>query len=184
MPSYEITSQLVNLPYLSDYDIDENLNGQINSQYYAIEELGSLEAADKDFSLLHILLHIRSLPLHFDELLGLLSNIDIDFKVIGLSEIKLPKDVPIRLKTDIPGYKFHHTSSNSASGGVGIYVKSNLTVDKRDDLSYCDNEFETIWIEIDNPKAKNILCCCAYRHPNTDTARFSEHFQEKLSKIV
>ena len=180
MPSYEITSQLINLPNLSDYDIDENVNCQINSQYYAIEELGSLEAADKDFSLLHI--NIHRLPLHLDELLGLLSNIDIDFKVIGLSEIKLPKHIIVFVLTLIfldtnPSY------SNSASGGVGIYVRSNLTVDKRDDLSFCDNEFETIWIEIDNPKAKNILCCCAYRHPNTDTARFSDHLQEKLSKI-
>ena len=181
MPSYEITSELINLPNLSDYDIDENLIGHINSQYCAIDELGTLEASDKDFSLLHM--NIRSLPLHHDELLGLLSNIDIDFKVIGLSEIKIPKDVSIRFNIDIPGYKFHHTSSNSASGGVGIYVKSNLTVNKRDDLSFCDNEFETIWIEIDNPKAKNILSCCAYRHPNTDTTKFSDHLQEKLSKI-
>ena len=66
---------------------------------------------------------------------------------------------------------------------MGIYVKTNLTVNKRDDLTYCDNEFETIWIEIDNPKAKNILCCCAYCHPRTDTARLSDHLQEKLSKI-
>ena len=149
MPSYEITSLLDNLHNLSDYDIDENLNGHINSQYCAIEELGSLEASDKEFSLLQI--NLCSLPLHHDELFGLLSIIDIDFEVIGLCEMKLPKDIPIRLNTNIPGYKFHHISSNSASGGVGIYVKSNLTFNKRDDLTYCDNDFETIWIEIDNP---------------------------------
>ena len=63
----------------------------------------------------------------------------------------------MHLNTNIPGNKFHHTSSNSATGGVGVYVKSNLTVDNRDDLSFCDNEFETIWSGIDNPKAKIIF---------------------------
>ena len=54
LPSYEITSELINLPNFFDYDIDENLIGHINSQYCAIEECGSLEASDKDFSLLHM----------------------------------------------------------------------------------------------------------------------------------
>ena len=40
---------------------------------------------------------------------------------------------------------------------LGIYVKSNLTVDNREDLSFCDNEFETILSGIDNPKAKIIF---------------------------
>ena len=128
-------------------------------------------------------MNIRSLPLHCDDLISLLSNVNIEFKVIGLSEVKISKDAFVRPNIDIPGYKFYYTSSNSCAGGVGIYVKSNMTVNKRDDLSCCENDFESIWIEIINPKAKNILCCCVYRHPNTDITRFIDYFQDKLSII-
>ena len=75
-------------------------------------------------------MNIRRLLRHYDELLGLLSNVNVDFKVIGPSEIKLSKDVPVRSNIDIPGYKFHYTCSNSSVGGLGIYVKCNMTVNK------------------------------------------------------
>ena len=64
-----------------------------------------------------------------------------------------------------------------------VYVKSDLKANKRDDLSFTNNDFETIWIEIDNSKAKNILCCCAYRHPSSDISKFSDYFQETFSKL-
>ena len=53
--------------------------------------------------------------------------------------------------------KFHHTPSNSAAGGVGIYVKSDLKTNKRDDLSITNNDFETIWIEIDKTQRQKIF---------------------------
>ena len=67
---------------------------------------------------------------------------------------------------------------------VGIYVKSNLIANKRDDLCINDEDFETVWIEIENPKAKNILCCCAYRHPNSDISKFNDYFQMTLSNLA
>ena len=100
-PSLEITSQLRNLPNLSDYDIDENLRVHINSQYYKVEDLSSLEASKNEFSIFHM--NIRSLPLHCDELISLLSNVSIEFKVSGLSEIKLSKGAFVRPNIDIPG---------------------------------------------------------------------------------
>ena len=145
-PSLEITSQLRNLPNLSDYDIDKTLSVHINSQYYKVEDLSSLEASKNEFSIFHM--NIRSLPLHCDELISLLSNVNIECKVLGLSEIKLSKGAFVRPNIDIPGYKFYYTTSNSCAGGVGIYVKSNMTVNRRDELSCCENDFESIWIEI------------------------------------
>ena len=85
--------------------------------------------------------------------------------------------------TEIPGCKFYFNSSISATGGVGLYVKSNVTASKRYDLTCRKNDFETLWVEIDNSKARNILCCYVYRHPNSDVAKFSEHLQEMLSYV-
>ena len=99
-------------PNLSDYDVDENVEPDINCNYYNVPDLQSLETSSKDLSVLHM--NIRSLSLHFDELSALLGNIGIDFQLIGLSEIKDSVDAPISTNIDIPGYKLHHTHSQSA----------------------------------------------------------------------
>ena len=51
------------------------------------------------------------------------------------------------------------------------------------DLSVLDDDFESLWVEIKTGhKSKNILCCCTYRHPNTDVGKFIEHPESVLSK--
>ena len=32
-----------------------------------------------------------------------------------------------------------------------------------------------MWVEINNPSSKNILCGCIYRHPNTDIDKFIKY---------
>ena len=53
----------------------------------------------------------------------------------------------------------------------------------RDDLLSFEGEFEILWIEIKNIKYKNVLCCCAYRHPNTDVKKFNNHIDQIIQKI-
>ena len=67
---------------------------------------------------------------------------------------------------------------------VGLFMVVNLNAFERTDLSITDDEFETVWVEINNTKAKNILCCCAYRHPSFNPVRFKEHFESILSQLT
>ena len=67
---------------------------------------------------------------------------------------------------------------------MAIYASKSLNVFKRTDLSITDDEFETVWVEINNTKVKNILCCCAYRHPSFNPVRFKEHIESILSKLA
>ena len=106
LPSFDISSKLTNLPKISNYDVDENLNLYINSQYCIIEELTNQQDSQEDLSLFHM--NIRSLSLHHDEFHSLLTNLNTDFKVIDLSEIKDSVDTPISENIELPGYKFHH----------------------------------------------------------------------------
>ena len=64
IPSFEITSDLVNLPYLDDYDIDEHILSNVNSSYHTLQDL--------------------LLSLHFDEILSTLAILKIIFDVIGV----------------------------------------------------------------------------------------------------
>ena len=51
--SFEITSNLTDLPNLSDYDIDEHMPQNIDSRYFTLPELSSLQLSSSDFSILH-----------------------------------------------------------------------------------------------------------------------------------
>ena len=46
-----------------------------------------------------------------------------------------------------------------------------------------EDEYKTIWIEIHNHKSKNVLCCCLYRHPSSDTTNFNNHIRSILQKV-
>ena len=181
LPSFEISSKLTNLPNLSDYDVDDNINKKICSQYCSPHEVSSLLSSSKDLSFFHM--NIRSLTLHHDELQTLISSLNVNIQVIGLSEIKASFNAPIKTNIELPGYKFHFTPSQSSAGGVGIYVKTDLTANKRDDLSISNVDFESVWIEIENSKSKNILCCCVYRHPSSAITKFNDHLEETLHKV-
>lgn len=63
---------------------------------------------------------------------------------------------------NLSGCPLHPQSWISAVGGVATCTTKSLNAFKRMDLSITDSEFGTIWIEINNLKAKNILCCCAF----------------------
>ena len=122
---------------------------------------------EKDLTLFHM--NVRSLSLHFEELSTIQSCLNVNFQIIGLSEIRAAGGGQIKINTELPGYNYYHTPSQSSAGGVGIYAKSNLTIMKRNDPCISDKDFETVWIEIVNLNAKKFLCCCVYRHPSSDT---------------
>ena len=179
LPSFEITSRLTNLPNLQDYDIDEHLPSNIDSSYHTIQELSTSETSPIDLSFLHM--NIRSLSCHFDELLSLLANLKIGFDVVAVSETWDSFERPLTINVTIPGYTFLSSKSQSQNGGVGLYIKTSLDPVPRPDLDSASDEYERIWAEIETSKDKNILICCAYRHPCTKIEHFTEYIQRILS---
>ena len=180
-PSYEITSNLTNLPNLSDYDIDEHMPQNIDSRYFTLPELSSLQLSSSDFSILHT--NIRSLSLHHDELVSLSAHTNLNLDVIGVSEIWHSNDNPISSNVDIPGYTFFKTKSVTQNGGVGLYIRDSLAYNSRIDLDSCTDDFETVWVEIENKNDENFLICRAYRHPSSDIDNLTSYFQNHLSKL-
>ena len=65
-----------------------------------------------------------------------------------------------------------------------MYVKKSLDHLILSNLNTLEDEYETLWVEINNgPQSKNIICCCAYRHPDTDASKFIDYMESTLSKI-
>ena len=129
------------------------------------------------FSLFHV--NIRSLTKHFEELHSLLYSSKIPFDVIGISESKQSVNKNFLTNVNLHQYQLHSQPTKSACGGVAMYTKKSL-----DRLNALEDEFETLWIEVNTgPRCENIIACCAYRHPDTDADKFIEYLESTLSEL-
>ena len=132
-----------------------------------------------NFSLFHV--NIKSLTKHFEELHPLLYSSKIPFDVIGISESKQPVNKKFLTNVNLHEYQLHSQPAKSACGGVAMYVKKSLDHKVLHHLNALEDEFETLWIELSTgPECKNIIVCCAYRHP--DANKFIEYLESTLSK--
>ena len=168
------------MPSLHDFDMDEKLIHKVNSDYYDNITFPETMKTKDCFVLFHI--NLRSLSAHIDEMQALLIPLKIRFDVIGVSETKEQADGFLKNVT-LSGYVLHSQHSSSSAGGVALYVKEDLQHMIRDDLNTCEDEFETIWIEIKNSRSQNVLCGCAYRHPNTNVDKFNDYINQTMEKI-
>ena len=116
--------------------------------------------------------NIRNLTKHFDGLQTLINSVKIPFDILGITESKQVVCTKFPVNVNIDGYQIYSQPTKSTHGGVVMYVNKKLDHVVREDISVLEDEFETLWIEIKTGAlAKNILCCCVYRHPNTDTKK-------------
>ena len=68
-------------------------------------------------------------------------------------------------------------------GGVGLYLTKQLRFKTRADLNLNNETAESLFIEIVNPRGKNIIVGVIYRPPNMDVNLFIHNFDELLGKI-
>ena len=137
MPQLELLASLNSFDELSDIDPDSNIPVQSNFKYYTTHEFANNDAiinctSSKCFSVLH--LNIRSLNSNFDNFTQMLTELNHNFSVIGLTETKYVTSRPHFLNNNIPGYKFDSQPSLSNAGGVGFFVSDNLSYSLRNDL--------------------------------------------------
>ena len=107
------------LEKLNQFSENENLS----CKYYnnkQLKELISDKKISKGLSLLH--LNISSLPFHIDEFTNLLSELNSNFKIIGITETRLTtKKDPVN-SIEIPNYNIEHTPTESDKGVAFLYI--------------------------------------------------------------
>ena len=111
--------------------------------------------------------------------------LNVDFHVIGISEIWLKEDNCGLY--DIPGYhcKEKHRPSK-VGGGVAIYVNNFMSFILREDLSVFNDSVEMLLIEIyggDLTDGENVIVGEVYLLPGQHLTEFNQIMQELLEKV-
>ena len=102
--------------------------------------------------------------------------------MIGITKTRQQKYTNFLTNVNINGYNIHAQPSKSHDGGAAIYIKGDIDYKVRDELNTFEDEFESMWDEVNTSTTKNMLCGCFYRHPNTDVEKFIKYLDTVLSK--
>ena len=113
----------------------------------------------------------------------MLSELQFSFSVIGLSETKFMTNKDILTHLDLPGYDLISQPSLSNAGGVGFYVKNNLTYSILSNFTTTESDFEALWIEINVKGQSNLICGVVYRHPNSNFDNFMIYMNRTIEQI-
>ena len=104
--------------------------------------------------------------------------------MIGITETKEQSDKGFLSNVHLPRYNIHTQPAKSSAGGVALYLYSSLNYKTRDDLSVTKDDFEMVCVELLSQAKKNTVCCCVYRHPNTDVQEFLNFTDNLLQKVI
>ena len=183
----KIASPVSRIPHLTNADLDHNMPSEFNFNYYSTHDFHSnhdiYESSldSRSFSALHC--NIRSLQGNHDNLAHMLSELQFSFSVIGLSETKFMTNKDILTNLDLPGYDFIPQPSLSNAGGVGFYLKNNLTYSILSNFTTTESDFEALWIEINVKGQSNLICGVVYRHPNSNFDNFIIYMNRTIEQI-
>ena len=91
--------------------------------------------------------------------------------ILALNETKIDPLYPKEL-TCIPGYEQVRLERSNHGGGVAIYIKDNIRFKHRNNIP--NNELETVYIEVEPPKAKSFLVLVWHRLPSDTIENFDK----------
>jgi exonuclease III len=178
--------------HLSDNDPDIHFfsGTKFNSnhcEYYSENDFNKMcyenDYANNSLSLFHV--NVRSIPKNKSNLDNYLALLTHNFEFIGLTETWL-NDQTCNL-FNLNGYNSHHYCRPvKRGGGVSLYIKNNISNKMRNDLAKCDENLESIFVEVNKHNfnfTKNVIIGTIYRPPNSDINVFIEHMNNILSTI-
>ena len=82
------------------------------------------------------------------------------------------------------GYNFlHKPRVTRVGGGVGLYIGEHLNNKERPDLAFpADGSAESLFIEINRTREKNVIVGVIYRPPDSNLNEFLSYFDHVLEK--
>ena len=177
LPSFRVKTLLDKLPGSITIQTQDFLSNSIQSKYFTPADFISSKIPKNCFSIFH--LNIASLEYHVDELKSLISVLNHDFDVIGITETKIKNSEPLS-NLKLEGYNFEFTPTNTSFGGTSLYVRDCYAYEKKSEYTISLSGIaESTFIEIKSDSSKNVIIGCIYRH-HCKLDRFMKNFFEKL----
>ena len=152
-----------------------------NTPYYNDQTFRKKFGSNTNLSMLH--LNIRSIPDHFLELTSLLTNLELELKILAISETWIK---PHHINYNIPNYNMEQDFRyHKRGGGVCLYLHNMLQYRLRDDLKIGNDpeSINSIFIELDKTSTgtkHSIIIGCVYRPPWAKL----DHFNELLNIML
>ena len=179
-------SHFENMKYnpLDNNDAFEVNDCNSNTQYFSTDNLKET-AGIKSSNLSLLCSNVRSLTKNFDALKELLSEIDVNFQIIGLVETWL-KEKPHDYY-HLRGYNLELCNRNDKrGGGVSMYVDENIAYNVRHDINDLNHlkYTESLFIEIEKSNSQNIVVGVVYRPPDQNIEEFNKYVDAVLCKIT
>ena len=150
----------VNTDCFNDYDpsllgnIDPDINylnsnkKVLNTPYYNDQSFSRKFHSNNDsLSMLH--LNIRSIPDHFLQLTSLLNNLNVELKIVAISETWIK---PFHINYNIPNYNIEQEFRlQTRGGGVCLYLHSVIQYKLRNDLKLGNDPelVNSVFVEIE-----------------------------------
>ena len=166
-PDRNLSMQQIRCKYFSPYSFSTFKKSQTESENQS------------PFSILHT--NVRSLRRNIDNLqVHLLDELDYQFSVIGITETKITNSSGLDFNARLSNYQFEYVPTPLSCGGFGMYINNCLKFKVLERTS--KEAFQALWIEIESPKSKNIVCGVIYRQHN-DPEQFLQYLDMTLEKL-
>ena len=172
-----------------------NVNDKEDNEYHISNLVGCdyYSCADYQKSKLNNNLNIfhnnlNGLESKYDQLNNFLCNTLTTPEIIALTETsQLNSNGHFKKNIKLDGYALFSTPTLTNKGGVAIFAKSDFKPTERTDLKINHEHFESVWIEINNLKSKNVIVGSIYRHPHDNLDiynKFLEYIEPLIIKLI
>ena len=85
------------------------------------------------------------------------------------------------INIELTNYSIAHCPTEASKGGSLLYISKKHDYRNRKGLDiYKAKELESTFVEVLNPKGKNIVVGCIYKHPKMDITEFTEYYMNKI----
>ena len=135
---------LVNLMKLLSWFIrltnDEKEN-QLNLPNCNYRDTDYFKNLTKDFkrkALSFFHMNVCSLTKYFDDFNILLSDLNVSFDILAITETRIKKDSSSTINLQLNNYSIEHTPTESSAGGTLPYISKRLSYQLRNDLRLYD----------------------------------------------
>ena len=178
---------LVNLMKLLSWFIrltnDEKEN-QLNLPNCNYRDTDYFKNLTKDFkrkALSFFHMNVCSLTKYFDDFNILLSDLNVSFDILAITETRIKKDSSSPINLQLSNYSIGHTPTESSAGGTLPYINKRLSYQLRNDLRLYDpRKIESTYIEIICSKSTNVIVGSIHKHPALPINDFTNDFISPL----